>query len=49
VTPEELVEFGRSRVGKYKYPREVRIVPGIPLTPVGKIDRKAMRAQLQAE
>jgi long-chain acyl-CoA synthetase len=47
VTPDELVEFGRARVGKYKYPREVRIVPGVPLTPVGKIDRKALRAQLQ--
>jgi long-chain acyl-CoA synthetase len=46
VTAEELVEFGKQRVGKYKYPREVRIVPGIPLTPVGKIDRKALRAQI---
>lgn len=48
-TPEELVEFGRGRVGKYKYPREVHIVPGIPLTPVGKIDRKALRARLQSQ
>ncbi|MFN2593355.1 MAG: class I adenylate-forming enzyme family protein [Actinomycetota bacterium] len=42
-TSDELVEFARSRVGKYKYPREVRIVDSIPLTPVGKIDRKALR------
>lgn len=49
VTAEELVEFGRSRVGAYKYPREVRIVPAVPLTPVFKIDRKAMRAQLESE
>jgi long-chain acyl-CoA synthetase len=47
-TPDDLVEFGKQRVGKYKYPREVHIIPGIPLTPVGKIDRKALRAQLQS-
>ncbi|MDQ3876792.1 MAG: AMP-binding protein [Actinomycetota bacterium] len=46
VTSGQLVEFARSRIGKYKYPREVRIVDSVPLTPVGKIDRKALRPQL---
>src|SRR5439155_11156300 len=46
--PEELVEFARTRVGKHKYPREVRIVDAIPLTPVGKVDRKAVRSLLGA-
>ena len=45
-TPDELVAFVKQRLGGYKYPREVRIVPSIPLTPVGKIDRKSLRAQL---
>ena len=46
VTPEELIEFARQHLGKYKYPREIHIVDTVPLTPVGKVDRKAIRAQL---
>jgi long-chain acyl-CoA synthetase len=43
VTGAELVAFAKERIGGYKYPREVRIVPDVPLTPVGKVDRKALR------
>jgi long-chain acyl-CoA synthetase len=42
-TPEELVEFAKARLAGYKYPREVRIVDAVPLTSVGKTDRKAVR------
>ena len=35
-----------ERIGGYKYPREVHVVPALPLTPVGKVDRKALRARL---
>jgi long-chain acyl-CoA synthetase len=49
VTPEELVEFGKSRLGGYKYPREVQVVDSVPLTPVGKVDRKAVRALVRSE
>jgi long-chain acyl-CoA synthetase len=45
-TEEELVDFAKGKLGKYKYPREVHIVPQVPLTPVGKVDRKALRTQL---
>jgi len=45
-TSAELVEFAKTRVGKHKYPREVRILDQVPLTPVGKVDRKAVRALL---
>jgi long-chain acyl-CoA synthetase len=45
-TADELVEFAKTRVGAHKYPREVRIVDAVPLTPVGKVDRKAVRALL---
>ncbi|MBV9809511.1 MAG: AMP-binding protein [Solirubrobacterales bacterium] len=44
VDAEELVEWARRRIGGYKYPREVHVVDAIPLTAVGKLDRKALRA-----
>jgi long-chain acyl-CoA synthetase len=43
---EEIVEWARGRIGGYKYPREVHVVEQIPLTPVGKVDRKALRVLL---
>ena len=46
VTAEDLVEWAREHIGGYKYPREVHLVDAIPLTPVGKIDRKAVRARV---
>jgi long-chain acyl-CoA synthetase len=46
---DELVEYARQRLGGYKYPREIRIVAQVPLTPVGKVDRKALRALARGE
>jgi long-chain acyl-CoA synthetase len=43
---DELIAFGRARLGGYKYPREIHIVDAIPLTAVGKADRKALRERL---
>jgi len=43
----ELIAFARDRVG-YKAPEEIRVLPELPLTPVGKTDRMALR-QLAAE
>jgi long-chain acyl-CoA synthetase len=48
VEPEEIVAWARTRIGGYKYPREVHIVAALPLTPVGKVDRKALRALVLA-
>jgi long-chain acyl-CoA synthetase len=45
-TSTELIEHARERLGAHKYPREVRIVEQIPLTSVGKLDRKRLRAAL---
>ncbi len=45
-TPEELVAWSRERIGGYKYPREVHVVGALPLTPIGKVDRKALRTRL---
>jgi long-chain acyl-CoA synthetase len=47
LTPEELIEWARERIGGYKYPRRVNVVDAIPLTPVGKVDRKALRARIK--
>lgn len=46
VDPEALVAFCKERIGGYKYPREVHVIGSLPLTPVGKIDRKALRAKV---
>jgi long-chain acyl-CoA synthetase len=45
-TAEELIEWGRGRIGGYRYPREVFILDAMPLTNVGKLDRKALRGRL---
>jgi len=46
LAPEALVDWAKARIGGYKYPREVQILEAVPLTAVGKIDRKALRARL---
>ena len=46
-TPEELIGWARERIGAYKYPRELRLIDAVPLTAVGKIDRKALRRRLE--
>ena len=42
-TPEELIEHTRAHLAATKYPREITIVPMVPLTSVGKLDRKKLR------
>jgi long-chain acyl-CoA synthetase len=42
---EQLVAWSRRRIGGYKYPRQVHVVDALPLTTVGKVDRKALRAR----
>lgn len=43
VTPEELIEFAKSQMAAYKYPREVRILDELPKTVTGKILRRELR------
>ncbi|MGP3931024.1 AMP-binding protein [Nonomuraea sp. KM88] len=43
---EELIGWARDRVGRVRYPREVRFADSIPVTSVLKLDRKALRALL---
>jgi long-chain acyl-CoA synthetase len=40
---EDLVAYAKQHLSAAKYPRDVRIVPVVPLTSVGKLDRKKLR------
>jgi long-chain acyl-CoA synthetase len=46
VTGDQLVAWSREHLSRHKYPREVRVLPSVPLTSVGKTDRKAVRGLL---
>jgi long-chain acyl-CoA synthetase len=48
VTEAELIEFTKGRLAAHKYPRTVTILAQIPLTSVGKLDRKRLRAEVSA-
>jgi long-chain acyl-CoA synthetase len=49
VDADDLLAWSKERIGGYKYPREVHVVASLPLTPVGKVDRKALRAKVLEE
>jgi long-chain acyl-CoA synthetase len=46
VTGADLVEHARAHLSRTKYPREITVLPQLPLTSVGKLDRKRLRALL---
>ncbi|MFN2522550.1 MAG: long-chain fatty acid--CoA ligase, partial [Mycobacteriales bacterium] len=46
VDPEALLAFAAARLAKTKQPRELHVVAQVPLTSVGKTDRKAVRRLL---
>ena len=46
VTSEQLVAYAREHLAAIKYPREVHLIDAVPLTSIGKLDRKALRSQL---
>ena len=39
----ELMEFAKCRLARHEYPRRVVFVDGLPKTPAGKINRRALR------
>jgi long-chain acyl-CoA synthetase len=47
-TGPDLVAHARAHLAANKYPREVHVLDAIPLTSVGKLDRKRLRAQVRA-
>jgi long-chain acyl-CoA synthetase len=48
VTEEELLAHCRERLAKYKAPREIRFVPMLPKSPIGKVLKKELRASLRS-
>lgn len=45
---EEILEFCRAEMSAYKVPKRIHLVDTIPLTAVGKIDKKVLRDQAGA-
>lgn len=43
VTEEDILEFCIENLSKYKRPKSIKFVSELPLTPYGKIDKKALR------
>lgn len=43
--PAELQAWARRTIAGYKSPREIRLVDEVPRNPMGKIDKKALKAQ----
>ena len=44
-TPEEIIEFCRSRLSGYKRPRSVVFIDSLPRSPMGKVSRKRLREE----
>lgn len=42
----EIIEYFAANMAVYKKPKVIHFVEAIPLTPIGKIDKKALRATL---
>jgi acyl-CoA synthetase (AMP-forming)/AMP-acid ligase II len=49
VDPESVLAHCRSRLASYKKPKEVRLVDTFPLNATGKINKRMLREQLDAE
>jgi long-chain acyl-CoA synthetase len=43
VAPEELIEFARARIARYKVPRSVDFVDSLPRNPSGKLLKRQLR------
>jgi long-chain acyl-CoA synthetase len=44
-TAEELMAFAQQYLANYKTPSFVEFIPALPRNPIGKIDRKILRAR----
>jgi long-chain acyl-CoA synthetase len=45
LTAEDVVAFCQERLAKFKCPKDVRFLPALPKSPIGKILRKELRAR----
>ncbi|MFW2852653.1 class I adenylate-forming enzyme family protein [Sphingomonas sp. TX0543] len=49
VSPEELIAFCRERLANYKVPKRIVLRPDMPLLPIGKIDKNALKNEARQE
>jgi long-chain acyl-CoA synthetase len=49
VVVKEIQEYCRANMAAYKVPKVIYVIDAIPLTPVGKIDKKLLRARAQSK
>jgi len=42
-TKKDILNYAMEKLAKYKVPRYIELVPALPLTTVGKVDKKALR------
>lgn len=43
---EDILRYAREKLAAYKVPRMIDFIGAVPLTPIGKVDKKALRAML---
>ena len=43
LTPEALIAHARQRLGRFKVPREIYLVPEFPTNPSGKVLKRSLR------
>ncbi|HEC09396.1 MAG TPA: long-chain fatty acid--CoA ligase [Acidimicrobiales bacterium] len=41
--PDELRDFARQRLANYKIPKQIIVLESLPMLPIGKVDKKALR------
>jgi fatty-acyl-CoA synthase len=46
---QQLIDYCRDRLARYKIPKRVIVVDALPRTGAGKIDKRALRAMLHVE
>lgn len=42
---DEITQFCQANMAPYKVPKVIKLIDKIPLTPIGKVDKKVLRAQ----
>ncbi len=41
---QDILNFARENMSPYKVPKMIEFMDSLPLTPVGKVDKKALRS-----
>jgi acyl-CoA synthetase (AMP-forming)/AMP-acid ligase II len=49
VTAEELQAFARERIASFKCPKRVKLVPSLPRTASGKVQRAEVRRRMRGD